>query len=102
MNTKGLKKLKTSQNVKEIVGAVGFEAAVNTGMEYTYQSGLIQTGVRDNMDKYSLRMVALGSTIIGGVQIGRVLLKGTSDTAMPSSVVAPESDDVLAELAKSI
>ena len=102
MNTKGLKKLRTSQNIKEIIGAVGFDAAVNTGMEYIYQSGLIQTGVRDNMDKFSLGMVALGSTIIGGVQIGRVLLKGTSDTAMPSSVVAPESDDVLAEMAKSI
>jgi hypothetical protein len=102
MNTKGLKKLRTSQNIKEIGGAVAFDTAVNTGMEYIYQSGLIQTGVRDNMDKFSLGMVALGSTIIGGVQIGRVLLKGTSDTAMPSAVVAPESDDVLDALSKSM
>ena len=54
INTKGLKKLRTSQNIKEIGGAVGFDAAVNTGMEYIYQSGLIQTGVRENLDKFSL------------------------------------------------
>ena len=102
LNTKGLKKLRTSQNIKEIGGAVAFDAAVNTGMEYIYQSGLIQTGVRENMDKFSLGIVALGSTIIGAAQVGKVLLKGTSDVAMPSAVIAPKADDVLNAMAKSM
>jgi len=116
LNTKGLKKLKSSQAVREIVGAAGFDAVVNSGMEYLYQTGLIQTGVRDNLDKFSLGMVAIGSTIIGGVQAGRILLKGTSDKAitrfdagtglsaeaMPSSIEVLKADDVLEEMAESI
>tara|TARA_R110002020_G_scaffold276100_1_gene491396 strand:+ start:2439 stop:5894 length:3456 start_codon:yes stop_codon:yes gene_type:complete len=102
MNNKGLKKLKTSQNIKEIGGAVAFDAAVNTGMEYIYQSGLIQTGVRDDIDKFALGTAFVGSTIIGGVQIGRVLFKGTSDVAMPSAVVVPKADDVLNAVSKSM
>jgi len=102
LNTKGLKKLKSSQSVREIVGAAGFDAVVNSGMEYLYQTGLIQTGVRDNLDKFSLGMVAIGSTIIGGVQAGRILLKGTSDLAMPSSIEVLKADDVLSEMAESI
>jgi hypothetical protein len=103
MSSKGFKRLATKGALAEIGTTVAIDAAVGAGTEYLYQSGLIKLGVREDFDKYSMGFAALGATLIGGVQAGRVLLRGSTDTAVPTlTVKEPKADDVMIDLAESI
>jgi len=103
MSSKGFKRLYTRGALAEIGTTVGIDAAVGAGTEYLYQSGLIKLGVRENFDKYSMGFAALGATVLGGVQAGRVMLRGSTGTVAPSiAVKEPKPENVVLELANSV
>ena len=103
MSSKGFKRLATKGALAEIGTTVGIDAAVGAGTEYLYQSGLIKLGVREDFDKYSMGFAALGATVLGGIQAGRIALRGSTSPVAPSiAVKQPKADDVLLELANSI
>ena len=103
LSSKGLKRLAQKGALAEIAAVTGIEAAVSVGMEYLYQDGLIELGVRDDYDKFAMGIAALGATAIGGVQAGKVMLRGTSGVAAPSVTVRdPNAAGMVIDLAKSI
>ena len=103
LSSKSLKRLAQKGALAEIAAVTGVEAAVSVGMEYLYQDGLIELGVRDDYDKFAMGIAAVGATAIGGVQAGKVMLRGTSDVAAPSVTVRdPNAAGMVVDLAKSI
>lgn len=103
MASNGIKRLATKGALTEIGTTVGIDAAVGAGTEYLYQNGLIKLGVREDYDKFSMGFAALGATILGGVQAGRIMLRGSSNTAMPSTAVREVTpENVLNDIAESI
>ena len=85
----GFKKLYTTSALREIGSSAAFDGAVGTGMEYLYQSGLVRTGVQEDIDKYAVGAAFLGATVMGSIQAGSVLAKGVVDVAMPSITIKP-------------
>lgn len=103
MASKGMQRLATKGALTEIGTTVAVDAAVGAGTEYLYQNGLIQLGVREDYDRYSMGFAALGATILGGLRAARIGLRGSSDTAAPSLVVKEaKPDDVMFDMAESI
>lgn len=103
LSSKGFKRLAQKGALAEIAATTGIEAAASVGMEYLYQDGLVELGVREDYDKFSMGIAALGATAIGAVQAGKIMLRGTSGVAAPSVTVdMPEAKDVMRELSKSI
>ena len=92
-----LEKLTTKTAVKEILTSTAIGTLLSTGAEVAYQEGLVRTGVRENYDKFSLGVVALGGLVAGGIQTGAVALRGTSKLAYPSIDVAAPSTAKVSE-----
>jgi hypothetical protein len=103
IGSKGLKRLAQKGALAEIAAVTSIETAVSVGMEYLYQDGLVELGVRDDYDKFAMGIAALGATAIGAVQAGKVVLRGSSDVAAPSvTVKEPDAKGMLVDIAKSI
>ena len=103
LSSRGLKRLAQKGALTEIATTASIDAVVNVGMEYLYQNGLIELGVRDNYDKFAMGIAAVGAVGIGGIQAGKVMLRGESKVAAPSvSVTQPEAKDVMKTLSESI
>ncbi len=103
LSSRGLKRLAQKGALAEIATTTSIDAVVNVGMEYLYQNGLIELGVRDDYDKFAMGIAAVGAVGIGGIQAGKVMLRGESKVAAPSvSVTQPEAKDVMKELSESI
>ncbi len=103
LSSRGLKRLAQKGALAEIATTASIDAVVNVGMEYLYQNGLIELGVRDDYDKFAMGIAAVGAVGIGGIQAGKVMLRGESKVAAPSvSVTQPEAKDVMKELSESI
>ena len=103
LSSRGLKRLAQKGALTEIATTTSIDAVVNVGMEYLYQNGLIELGVRDNYDKFAMGIAAVGAVGIGGIQAGKIALRGESKVAAPSvSVTQPEAKDVMKELSESI
>jgi len=103
LSSRGLKRLAQKGALAEIATTTSIDAVVNLGMEYLYQNGLIELGVRDDYDKFAMGIAAVGAVGIGGLQAGKVMLRGESKVAAPSvSVTQPEAKDVMKELSESI
>ena len=103
LSSRGIKRLAQKGALAEIATTTGIDAAVNVGMEYLYQDGLIELGVREDFDKFAMGIAAVGATAIGAVQGTKIMLRGSSDVAAPSvSVNVPEAKDVMKELSESI
>ncbi len=103
LSSRGLKRLAQKGALAEIATTTSIDAVVNVGMEYLYQNGLIELGVRDDYDKFAMGIAAVGAVGIGGIQAGKIVLRGESKVAAPSvSVTQPEAKDVMKELSESI
>ena len=103
LSSRGLKRLAQKGALAEIATTTSIDAVVNLGMEYLYQNGLIELGVRDDYDKFAMGIAAVGAVGIGGIQAGKIVLRGESKVAAPSvSVTQPEAKDVMKELSESI
>ena len=103
LSSRGIKRLAQKGALTEIATTTGIDAAVNVGMEYLYQDGLIELGVREDFDKFAMGIAAVGATAIGAVQGTKIMLRGSSNVAAPSvSVDVPEAKDVMKELSESI
>ena len=103
LSSRGLKRLVQKGALAEIATTTSIDAVVNVGMEYLYQNGLIELGVRDNYDKFAMGIAAVGAVGIGGIQAGKIVLRGESKVSAPSvSVTQPEAKDVMKELSESI
>lgn len=103
LSSRGLKRLAQKGALAEIATTTSIDAVVNVGMEYLYQNGLIELGVRDDYDKFAMGIAAVGAVGIGGIQAGKIVLRGESKVAAPSvSVTQPEAKDLMKELSESI
>ncbi len=103
LSSRGLKRLAQKGALAEIATTTSIDAVVNVGMEYLYQNGLIELGVRDDYDKFAMGIAAVGAVGIGGIQAGKIVLRGESKVVAPSvSVTQPEAKDVMKELSESI
>lgn len=104
LNGQGLKKLKTVGAFRELAAQGGFQAVVGVGMEYGYQSGLVQTNIQEKINRYSLGLVFVGSAILSGVQV-RSIVKKNPDIGLPSfTVKTPEASEanILGKFAESL
>ena len=71
LSSRGLKRLAQKGALAEIATTTSIDAVVNLGMEYLYQNGLIELGVRDDYDKFAMGIAAVGAVGIGGIQAGK-------------------------------
>jgi len=94
LNGQGLKKLKTTGALRELGVQAGFDSVVSVGMEYGYQSGLVQTGVQEDVNRWSLGLAFVGVSVMSGLQAASILKRST-DIELPSiAVKIPEAKDV--------
>ena len=90
-------KIITTAGLKELGAATGIETAVNVGLAYGYETGLIRAGVQEDVSSINVGLAALGGIIIGGIQAGTMIARGpksfagTEFLATPSSTIAPPS-----------
>ena len=104
LNGQGLKKLKTTGAFRELGVQAGFDSVVSVGMEYGYQSGLVQTGVQEDINRWSLGLAFVGVSVMSGLQAASILRRST-DIELPSiAVKIPEAKDVniLGKFSKSL
>ena len=72
-------------------------------MEYLYQTGLVETGVQDEVNRYAVGLAALGSLVVGGATAGLIARRGSSGTALPTEAIqAPDASRVSKSLSDSI
>lgn len=101
--TKGFDRVLTRAGLAEVGTATFADAIINAGAETLYQRSLVQTGVKDEVDKYSVGLAALGSLALGGVQALRVANRGRSGTALLTETVQKTSNaQVAKELKQSL
>ena len=88
-------KILTTAGLKELGTVVGLETAINVGLAYGYEKGLVKTGVQEDVSNINIGLAALGGMIIGGIQAGTMVARGPSKfagtefLATPSSTIAP-------------
>ena len=83
----GLEKLASREGLREVVATVAFDAAAGSMSEYLYQTTLVDTGVQEDINKYSVGMAAVATLLIGGAVGARVATRGFSNTALPNQDV---------------
>ena len=102
-STTGGRRLLTKYGLAEVAGTTVADAIANSGMEFLYQKGLVQTGVQYEVNQNSVGLAALASLMMGGVSAGLVANRGRSGTALVDQVVQTGSPkDVAEALKKSI
>ena len=103
LGTKGLKRLATKKAMVEIGTVTAIDAVVNAGMETLYQQGLMKTGVRDEFSWGSVGIAAVGSIVMGGVQAGVILKRGSSGIQAPTTALPePDASGFMSDLTKGI
>lgn len=99
----GLQRLTTQQAVTEVATTTALDAVAGASMEYLYQTGLVETGVQDEVNRYSVGLAALGSLVVGGVTAGLITRRGQSGTALPTEAISvPDASRVSPSLQDSI
>ena len=87
----------------EIGTTIAADAVVGSGAEFLYQSQLVKTGVKDEVNRNSVALVALASFGMGLASGAVVASRGFSGTVLPSQAVGVGSGKEAAEaLRKSI
>lgn len=100
-STKGFQRLATSEGLREVAGTTAVDAIANVGTEFLYQKSLVETGVQEDINKYSVGIAAAASLVMGGVQAVRVAKRGLSDQALVSEVVQKTDPKVVAKELKT-
>ena len=99
----GLERLATRQAVTEVGVTTALDAVAGAGMEYLYQTGLVETGVQGEVNRYAVGLAALGSLVVGGATAGLITRRGSSGTALPTEAIqAPDASQVSKSLSDSI
>ena len=83
-----LQRLTTKQALIDIGTTTALDATAGAGMEYLYQTGLVETGVQGEVNKYAVGLAALGSLVVGGAVAGGTAKRGFSKTALPTEAIA--------------
>jgi len=94
VNKTGLEKLASREGVREVIATVAFDAAAGSLSEYLYQTTLVDSGVQEDINKYSVGMAAVATLVIGGAVGARVATRGFSKTALPNQDVVAGSPKV--------
>ena len=89
--TTGGRRILTRAGLSEVAAATFVDAVAGSGAEFLYQQQLVDTGVQEDVNPYSVGLAALGGLVIGGAQAGRLASRGFSDTALVSEVVTQGS-----------
>lgn len=79
----GVKALTTKEGIRYIVGSTAVESMASIGTDIAYQHGLLKTEVQDEYNPYQTGLAALSGIIIGGVQAGRLAVRGTQGMPLP-------------------
>ena len=69
-----LQRLTTKQALLDIGTTTALDATAGASMEYLYQTGLVETGAQDEVNKYAVGLAALGSLVVGGAVAGAAFL----------------------------
>ena len=87
----GLEKLASREGLREVMATVAFDAAAGSMSEYLYQTTLVDSGVQEDVNKYSVGMAAVATLLIGGAVGARVATRGFSGTVLPNQEIAAGS-----------
>jgi hypothetical protein len=85
--TKGFKRVMTKAGLKEVGATALVDSIAGTGTEWLYQRSLVQTDVQEEVNPYAVGLAALSGMVMGGVQAGRVALRGSSKQTLVSEAV---------------
>jgi hypothetical protein len=87
-------KLATTQAAKEVGTVAAIETAINIGTAYAYEGGLVRTGVQDEISSLNVGLAALGGLVMGGIQAGSVVSRGSKEFLGTESLSIPSRDVV--------
>ena len=85
--TKGFQRVMTKAGLKEVAATAVVDSIAGTGTEWLYQRSLVQTDVQDEVNPYAVGLASLSGMVMGGVQAGRVALRGSSGQTLVSEVL---------------
>ena len=101
--SKGLTRIFEKAGLAEVGTTVLVDSVTGSGFEFLYQDSMVDAGVQEEVNKWSVGLAAVMSLGVGAVSVARVARRGKSETALPSVDVKKSDPKVVAaELQKSL